>query len=68
MKEETLTPEQRSDLVAYRFERAHEAIAEARYLREGGYFNAAVTRLYYACFYAAQGLLASEGCGICGGC
>ena len=33
MKEETLTPEQRSDLVAYRFERAHEAIAEGQHER-----------------------------------
>lgn len=53
MSDEKLTSEQRSDLVNYYFERAHESIAEAKYLRDGGYFNGAVTRLYYACFNAA---------------
>ena len=49
MNEESITQEQRADLVSYYFERAHESIAEAKYLRDGGYFNGAVTRLYYAC-------------------
>lgn len=61
MKQQGLTPEQRSDLVAYRFERAHETLAEAKYLREGQYYNAAINRLYYCCFYAASGLLVSRG-------
>lgn len=61
MNEESLTQEQRADLVAYYFERAHESIAEAKYLRDGGYFNGAVTRLYYACFNAARALLTSNG-------
>jgi len=61
MNEESLTLEQRGDLVAYYFERAHESIAEAKYLRDGGYFNGAVTRLYYACFNAARGLLTANG-------
>lgn len=61
MSDEKLTSEQRSDLVNYYFERAHESIAEAKYLRDGGYFNGAVTRLYYACFNAARGLLISDG-------
>lgn len=30
---------------------------EAAYLREGGYFNAGINRLYYACFYAVLALL-----------
>ena len=62
MNEPTLTPEQRSDLVDYFFERAHESIEEAKYLRDGNYFNGAVTRLYYACFNASRGLLTA--CGI----
>lgn len=61
MNEEKLTAEQRADLVAYYFERAHESIAEAKYLRDGGYYNGAVTRLYYACFNAARGLLTANG-------
>ncbi len=61
MNEEDLTQEQLADLVAYYFERAHESISEAKYLRDGGYFNGAVTRLYYACFNAARGLLTANG-------
>lgn len=61
MNEEPMTPEQRADLVSYYFERAHESIAEAKYLRDGGYFNGAVTRLYYACFNASRGLLTANG-------
>ena len=60
MNEEKLTQEQRADLVKYYFERAHESIEEAKYLRDGGYFNGAVTRLYYACFNAARGLLTAK--------
>ena len=61
MKEPSITFEQRSDLVKYFFERAHESIEEARYLRDGGYFNGAVTRLYYACFNASRGVLTAKG-------
>ena len=39
MKEETLSKEQRADLVNYYFERAHESIEEAKYFRDGGYYN-----------------------------
>lgn len=60
MKEEALTKEQRADLVKYYFERAHESIEEAKYLRDGGYYNGSVTRLYYACFNAARGLLTAN--------
>ena len=61
MNEESLTNEQRADLVAYYFERAHDSINEAKYLHDGGFFNGAVTRLYYACFNAARGLLTANG-------
>lgn len=57
---EGMTTEQRNDLVAYYFERAHESVEEAKYLRDGGYYNGAVTRLYYACFNAARGLLTAK--------
>lgn len=30
-------------------------------MRKGDFFNAAINRLYYACFYAATGLLISRG-------
>ena len=60
MKQE-LSPEHRKALTRYRLERAHKTLEEAIYLRDGGYFNAAVNRLYYACFYAASGLLIANG-------
>lgn len=57
---EKLDPENRASIVNYRLERAHETLKEADYNTEGGYFNAAVNRLYYACFYAASALLLSR--------
>lgn len=49
----TLTDENYEALSRYRQERAHETLAEIPYLREQGYYNTAVNRLYYACYYAA---------------
>lgn len=54
---EKLTPENRMAIVAYRLERAYETLREADYNTDGGYYNTAVNRLYYACFYAASALL-----------
>lgn len=48
-------------LVAYRLRRSHEAFEEARLLADHGHSNAAVNRLYYACFYAVSALLSSRG-------
>ena len=48
-------------LVAYRLERAREALAEARLLADHSYANACVNRLYYACFYAVIALLHAHG-------
>lgn len=49
------------DLIAYRLERAQEALEEARLLASHGHANAAVNRPYYACFYAVSALLYSKG-------
>ena len=57
---QNLSPEHRAALINYRFERAYKALEEAGYLRQGGYFNSAVSRLYYACYYAATALLVSK--------
>jgi uncharacterized protein len=43
--------------------RADEALAEAQTLSSTGHPTGAVNRIYYACFYAATALLASEGYG-----
>ncbi len=59
--EPQFTPEHRIALVQYRFERAYLTLKEADYMRKGDFFNAAINRLYYACFYAATGLLIAKG-------
>lgn len=47
-------------LIAYRMERAKEAIIEAKTLFDAGLLNAYVNRLYYACFYAISALLLTK--------
>ena len=54
---ETLDEQSRLGLMHYRMERADETIEEVGILAERGHYNAAVNRLYYACFYATQALL-----------
>lgn len=53
---EKLDSESRAAIVNYRLERAYETLKEADYNTAGGYYNAAVNRLYYACYYAASAL------------
>lgn len=52
-----LTNEQRVDIVRYRLENAKSTLAEVRSHRENGFYNTAVNRMYYACYYAASALL-----------
>ncbi|MBQ8656489.1 MAG: HEPN domain-containing protein [Prevotella sp.] len=54
---ETLDEQSRQELIRYRLERADEAMDEARLLFDASHYNAAVNRMYYACFYATQALL-----------
>ncbi len=54
---EILDDQSRCDLIKYRIKRAHETMEEVVVLSDIGHYNAAVNRLYYACFYAAQALL-----------
>lgn len=54
---ETLDNESRLSLIAYRMERAEEALSESALMASEQHYNAAVNRLYYACFYATQALL-----------
>ncbi len=60
MKEE-LTQENMDALAAYRYQRARETLAEIVGLKQLGYYNTAVNRLYYACYYAAVALLIKQG-------
>lgn len=48
-------------LIQYRMERAREALDEARLLAQAQHWNACISRLYYACFYAVNALLLSRG-------
>lgn len=47
------------DIIKYRKQRSHEALEEAKILLDASHCNAAVNRLYYACFYAVSALLLS---------
>ena len=47
--------------IRYRLERSREGLAEARVLLDAGHLHTAVSRLYYACFYAVSALLLTEG-------
>ena len=58
---EGLDEQSRSALVQYRLDRADETIKEAELLANEAHYNAAVNRLYYACFYATTALLISNG-------
>ena len=59
MKQE-LDPESINALINYRFKRAEETLREAETLVKDGFYNAAVNRLYYACYYAVIALLAKH--------
>ena len=50
----------KSELVAYRLQRARESVQDARVLADAERWNSAVNRLYYACFYVVSALLAQE--------
>ncbi len=56
MREE-LTEEMKTALVSYRLGRAKDTIQEAVDMLEKDHYNAAVNRLYYACYYAVSALL-----------
>jgi uncharacterized protein (UPF0332 family) len=51
-----MTSETRT-LIAYRLQRAREALDEAALLLERNYINTFVNRVYYACFYSVTALL-----------
>lgn len=57
---ETLDEKSRQALVHYRLERAEETMREVSILAKESHFNAAVNRLYYACYYAASALMVAN--------
>ena len=52
-----LSEENVKALVSYRMSRAKETLAEVPHQRDMGFYNTAVNRLYYACYYASVALL-----------
>ena len=56
-----MTKYNREDYSADRLQRAKETIPEVETLIEGGFWNAAISRMYYACFYAVGALLIKHG-------
>ena len=57
----TLTQKQRISIVRYRIESAENTLAEVETHRTNGFYNTAVNRLYYACYYAATAILIANG-------
>lgn len=51
-----MTPEQRSDIILYRLDSARNLLLEIESHIERGFYNTAMNRMYYACFYAASAL------------
>ena len=61
MSNRTLTDEQRRDIIRYRIENARTMLSEVESHRQNGFYNTAVNRMYYACYYAATAKLISIG-------
>ena len=51
---------QKEDLIQYRINKAQTTLQEAKSLADNEYWNGAVNRLYYSCFYAVIALLAKS--------
>jgi uncharacterized protein (UPF0332 family) len=56
-----LTEIDRKELVKYRLEKARKTLAEVPVQMENKFYRTAINRLYYACYYAATGLLVNDG-------
>ena len=49
---EILDEESKKALISYRVQRAYETLKEAEVMIRESFYNAAVNRMYYACYYA----------------
>lgn len=52
-----MTEEERKDIVRYRIQNAEATLAEIESHKLNGFYNTAINRMYYACFYAVSALL-----------
>jgi uncharacterized protein (UPF0332 family) len=48
------------ELLKYRISRSRETLAEAETMMKSGFWNAAVNRIYYACYYIVSALYTKE--------
>jgi len=55
-----MTEEERKNVVAYRIESAHKTMSEIPVHIANGFYNTAINRMYYACYYIASALLISN--------
>lgn len=56
-----MTDEDRQEIVKLRIEEAYNTMKEAQLLIDNSFWNAAINRMYYACYYAATALLIKNG-------
>lgn len=57
-----MTPEEKKQTyIAYRLKRASESLQSAQVLVDSGMYYEALSRMYYACFYAVNALLYQHG-------
>ncbi|HXL58252.1 MAG TPA: HEPN domain-containing protein [Chitinophagaceae bacterium] len=56
-----MTEQQRKDIIKFRLGKARETFNEVKVLVENEFWNTAVNRIYYACFYAVTALLIKNG-------
>lgn len=54
---QSLDDESINALVAYRIQHAKDTFSEVATIAESGFYNTAINRLYYACYYAVMALL-----------
>lgn len=52
---------EKKDYINYKLQKAAQSLKEARLLMENGMNDTALSRLYYAAFYAVNALLAANG-------
>lgn len=55
-----LNKQERLDIIRYRMENAYRTLDEVSSHIENGFYNTAVNRMYYACYYAASTLLVAN--------
>ena len=55
-----LQDKDRIEIIRYRIENAHRTLNEVQLHIDNGFYNTAMNRMYYACYYAASALLVAK--------